>query len=164
MCVEQHENRDLISKANFVENPNPGSVSRRAKRELFDCSPRVGVVGGSFCKGVIALVVASVACCSRTTHTHLTCWIAFICGTRAASHCSQLQPCRWQTVQGGVRKPPRREFRVSFRNSRGPLTSPWEHPGHGGGSLAQVSRKFVASSRADTAEVWRKFRASSRAR
>jgi hypothetical protein len=28
--------------------PNPGPVSRRAKREMFDVSPRVGAVGGHF--------------------------------------------------------------------------------------------------------------------
>jgi hypothetical protein len=43
-----------------------------------------------------------------------------------------------------IRKPPRRDFRTSFRNSQGPLTSPGTHPGLGGASLAQVSRcKFA---------------------
>ena len=47
--------------------------------------------------------------------------------------------------------PPRRDFRVSFRNCRRALTSPWEHPGLGGASPAQVSRKFGASLSADAA-------------
>jgi hypothetical protein len=48
-------------------------------------------------------------------------------------------------THGDVRKPPRRDFRASFRHSRGPLTSPWKHPGLGGASPAQVLRKFVHS-------------------
>jgi hypothetical protein len=31
-----------------VQIPNLGSVSRRAKRDIFDFSPRVGAVGGYF--------------------------------------------------------------------------------------------------------------------
>jgi hypothetical protein len=46
---------------------------------------------------------------------------------------------------GGVRKPPRCNFCMSFRISRGSLTRPWEHIGLGCASPAQVSRKFGAS-------------------
>jgi hypothetical protein len=46
-------------------------------------------------------------------------------------------------ARGDVRKPPRRDIRMSFQNTRGPLTSLWENPGLGGASPAQVSRKFV---------------------
>jgi hypothetical protein len=46
--VDQNENQDLISAANFARIPNPGSVSRRAGREIVDVSPRVGAVGGHF--------------------------------------------------------------------------------------------------------------------
>jgi hypothetical protein len=54
-------------------------------------------------------------------------------------------------IHGDVRKPPRRDFRTSFRNYRRPLTSPWTHPMLGGASLAQVWRKCCASLRADAA-------------
>jgi hypothetical protein len=43
--VDQTEKRDLISRALAAQIPNPGSVSRRARREIFDVSPRVGAVG-----------------------------------------------------------------------------------------------------------------------
>jgi hypothetical protein len=46
--MEQNQNRGLISAANFEQNPNPGSVSRRAGREAFDVSPRVAGAGGPF--------------------------------------------------------------------------------------------------------------------
>jgi hypothetical protein len=46
--VDQNENRDLISAANFAQNPNPSSVSRRAEREIIVFSLRVGAVGGHF--------------------------------------------------------------------------------------------------------------------
>jgi hypothetical protein len=42
--VDQNENRDLISRALGAQIPNPGSVPRRAKRDIFDFSPRVGAV------------------------------------------------------------------------------------------------------------------------
>ena len=45
--------RDLISRALDAQIPNPGSVSRRKKRERFDVSPRAGAVG---------VRVASVTC------------------------------------------------------------------------------------------------------
>ena len=37
--VDQHENRDPISRALGMQIPNPGSVSRRAGRDIFDFSP-----------------------------------------------------------------------------------------------------------------------------
>ena len=37
--VDQNEKRDLISRALGAQIPNPGSVSRRAKREIFDFLP-----------------------------------------------------------------------------------------------------------------------------
>jgi hypothetical protein len=52
--VDPNEKRDLISRALGVQIPNPGSISRRAKREILDVSPRVGTFLGSFCNGVVA--------------------------------------------------------------------------------------------------------------
>jgi hypothetical protein len=46
---------------------------------------------------------------------------------------------------------PPRDVRASFRNYWGPSAAPWEHPGLGGTSLAQVARKFRASLHADKA-------------
>jgi hypothetical protein len=43
MFVDQNQNRDLISEANFAQNPNPGSVFRRAGHDMFDVS-----LGGHF--------------------------------------------------------------------------------------------------------------------
>ena len=43
--VDQNENRYLISRALGVQIPNPGSVSRRAGRDILDFSPRAGAVG-----------------------------------------------------------------------------------------------------------------------
>jgi hypothetical protein len=51
--VDQHENRDLTSAANFADNPNPGFVSRRAGRDIFDLSLPAGAAGASCCNGVI---------------------------------------------------------------------------------------------------------------
>jgi hypothetical protein len=48
MFVDQAENRDLFSAENRVQNPNPGSVRSRVKRDFVDVSPRVGAVGGHF--------------------------------------------------------------------------------------------------------------------
>jgi hypothetical protein len=48
MFVDQHEKRDLISRARGMQIPNPGSVSRRAGCDTFDFSPRIGAVGGHF--------------------------------------------------------------------------------------------------------------------
>jgi hypothetical protein len=48
MFVDHNEKRDLISRALAAQIPNPGSLSRRAKREMFDLSPRVGAVKGQY--------------------------------------------------------------------------------------------------------------------
>jgi hypothetical protein len=37
MSVDQDKNRDLISSSNFWQNPNPGSVSRRAGAKFSIC-------------------------------------------------------------------------------------------------------------------------------
>ena len=46
--VDQNEKRDLISRALGAQIPNPGSVSRRTKRDIFDVSLRACAVGGHF--------------------------------------------------------------------------------------------------------------------
>jgi hypothetical protein len=48
MFVDQNEKRHLISRALGERVQNPGAVSRRAEREIFDVSPRAGAVGGHF--------------------------------------------------------------------------------------------------------------------
>jgi hypothetical protein len=46
--VDQNEKRDLTSRALGAQIPNPGSVSRRAGRDVLVFSPRAGVVGVHF--------------------------------------------------------------------------------------------------------------------
>ena len=48
MFADQNEKRDLISIALGAQIPNPGSIRSRANREMFEVSPRIGVVGGNF--------------------------------------------------------------------------------------------------------------------
>jgi hypothetical protein len=57
----------------------------------------------------------------------------------------------YKTVMAAFVNPHRRDVRVSFRNFRGPATSPRERPGLGGTSLVQVSHKFGASLLTDAA-------------
>jgi hypothetical protein len=59
--VPRPENRGMISVANFVHNPNPSSISRRAGRDIFAYSPRVSAVGGHWLSIMLAdLIMNSV--------------------------------------------------------------------------------------------------------
>jgi hypothetical protein len=62
--VDQHDKRNLISKALGAQIPNPGSASCRAGREILDVSPRIRADGGHF---------ATVSFCKDALHGDVVC-------------------------------------------------------------------------------------------